>query len=113
MFRYLKTHVYMLDKTNLIIRTSKNTPRFISPRSKYWLCLQGESVTDEMYEYAVSMNGYALQYVPSHKQTEDVCALAIIQNPFAIKYVHNQTQYLCALSLGLNPGTIKYIRGNK
>ena len=46
--------------------------------------------TDEICKIAVNQNGYALEFVPTDKQTDEICLIAITQNEKAIKFITNK-----------------------
>lgn len=59
---------------------------------------------------AVQKNAAFLQYIPTEKQTHEVCAAAIEKNPHVLQWVHNQTNELCLLAVKKNGLTLQHVR---
>jgi hypothetical protein len=53
----------------------------------------------DMLKSALSQNGRLLKYVEKQKQTEELCKIAIQENPYAIKFVNEQTEELCKIAI--------------
>jgi hypothetical protein len=72
-----------------------------------------EFFTYELLFTALSTNGYALKYIiKSPLLNEDLCLIAVNNNPFALKFVpeHYRSNKLIEIAMEKNPWVIKYLK---
>lgn len=62
----------------------------------------------EYCDYAVSLNGYSIIYVPNIYRTDILCKMAVRSYPFVIQYLEKNVE-LCKLAVSTNGWALKYI----
>jgi hypothetical protein len=64
----------------------------------------------EICKKSVIFNGLNLEHVLLIYQTDEICKLAIQNNPYALQFVNNQTNDLCKYAVSINGMVLKYVQ---
>ncbi|ATZ81078.1 hypothetical protein BMW23_1033 [Bodo saltans virus] len=70
--------------------------------------MENKYKTKEISMIVVEICGKLLEYV--EEQDEEICMLAIMQDPDALAYVKHQNKKLCKSAIDLNPFTIEFVK---
>ena len=59
---------------------------------------------------AVNMNGLFMEHIPAEKHVEELCQLAVRNNPYSLEWIHNQSRETCIIALQANGRTLQYVK---
>lgn len=76
--------------TILIGAVIKNNPQYLEHSTNY---------TYKQYLRFVEYNGKCLQYIPNEHHTDELCMVAIKQNPKSLKFIEDQSEKLCIYAI--------------
>ena len=100
---FVPTHLQTFAMWKIALKNDGMALQFLHD-PVYELCFHAT----QLYWIAILQNGMALEFVPKHKQTDELCRAAIRQDAYAITFVVNSTDELL-----LYADTQRYIQFGK
>ena len=75
----------------------------------------GYVFTNDDYVMLVNKYGYAIQFIPSDKQTDEICKIAVGLSGCALTYIseNKKTDEICKIAVQQNRYALTYVPANK